>query len=178
MLVMASTGTILALRQSLTNANVTGGLMTIYFVVTALTTVRTNKTVDLVASALAALLVVVEAALAWVGFRSPSKEIDGAPWFAVLFFSIIVGFAVIGDLRARSRGIEGPRRLARHLWRMCFGLFIATASFFSIEKRVARIFPQPLTTPLARSLPVLAVLVVMAWWLWRVRRPKRVLISS
>src|SRR5947209_11721487 len=40
MLTMGISGSILALRQSLTNANVLGGFMSAYFVITALTTVR------------------------------------------------------------------------------------------------------------------------------------------
>src|SRR5579859_7682413 len=40
MLLMGISGSVLALRQSLTNANVLGGIMASYFVVTALTTVR------------------------------------------------------------------------------------------------------------------------------------------
>ena len=40
MLTMGISGSLLALRQSLTNANVLGGFMSAYFVVTALTTVR------------------------------------------------------------------------------------------------------------------------------------------
>jgi len=52
---------------------------------------------------------------------------------------------------------------------MCMALFIAAASFFSIRARVAAIFPTPMTTPVARTLPVLLVLAVMCYWLWRVR---------
>src|SRR5215471_20810167 len=40
MLTMGISGSVLALRQSLTNPNVLGGFMSAYFVVTALTTVR------------------------------------------------------------------------------------------------------------------------------------------
>ena len=40
MLTIGISGSILALRQSLTNANVLGGVMSAYFVTTALTTVR------------------------------------------------------------------------------------------------------------------------------------------
>ena len=40
MLTMGLSGSALALRKSLTNANVLGGFMSAYFVVTALTTVR------------------------------------------------------------------------------------------------------------------------------------------
>ena len=48
-------------------------------------------------------------------------------------------------------------------------LFIAAASFFSVRARVAMIFPASLTTPAARALPVLLVLAVMCYWLWRIR---------
>jgi hypothetical protein len=65
--------------------------------------------------------------------------------------------------------LRGAPRLSRHLWRMCMALFITTASFFSIRARVAAILPAPFTTPILRALPVLMVLVVMFYWLWRVR---------
>jgi hypothetical protein len=36
-----------------------------------------------------------------------------------------------GDARMLARGgVLGAKRIARHLWRMCFGLFIAAGSFF------------------------------------------------
>src|SRR4029077_4013717 len=61
-------------------------------------------------------------------------------------------------------------RLARHLWRMCFALFIAVGSFFSIRERVAKILPEPFTTAPMRRLPMLLVFVAMFYWLWKVRR--------
>lgn len=61
-------------------------------------------------------------------------------------------------------------RLARHLWRMCFALFIAAGSFFSIRERVAKILPEPFTTAPMRALPILLVFGAMFYWLWKVRR--------
>ena len=52
---------------------------------------------------------------------------------------------------------------------MCFALFIAAGSFFSICARVAKILPEPFTTPAMRVLPVALVFVAMFYWLWRVR---------
>jgi heme/copper-type cytochrome/quinol oxidase subunit 4 len=66
----------------------------------------------------------------------------------------------------RSGNLRGSRRLVRHLWRMCFALFIATASFFLGQ---AKVFPQPIRIPALLALPVVAVLVTMLYWLWRVR---------
>jgi hypothetical protein len=53
---------------------------------------------------------------------------------------------------------------------MCYALWIATASFFlGPRARVAKVLPEPLLNPALLALPVLAVLVVMFYWLWRVR---------
>ena len=79
--------------------------------------------------------------------------------------------AATGDVRIMRFGMpRGGPRLARHLWRMCFALFIAAGSFFSIRERVARILPEPFTTAPMRALPILLVFGAMFYWLWRVRR--------
>jgi hypothetical protein len=52
---------------------------------------------------------------------------------------------------------------------MCFALFIAAGSFFSIRERVAKILPEPFTTPMMRVLPIALVFAAMFYWLWRVR---------
>jgi len=64
---------------------------------------------------------------------------------------------------------RGRPRLSRHLWRMCFALFIAAGSFFSIRERVAKILPYPFTTGPMRTLPILLLFGAMFYWLWRVR---------
>ena len=69
----------------------------------------------------------------------------------------------------RSGMPRGGPRLARHLWRMCFALFIAAGSFFSIRERVATILPEPFTTGPMRALPILLLFGAMFYWLWRVR---------
>ena len=50
-------------------------------------------------------------------------------------------------------GVLGPKRIRRHLWRMCFGLFIATGSFFLGQQQV---FPAVL-----RGSPLLIVLAIL-----------------
>jgi hypothetical protein len=52
---------------------------------------------------------------------------------------------------------------------MCFALFIAAGSFFSIRERVAKILPEPFTTAPMRALPILLLFGAMFYWLWRVR---------
>jgi len=42
-----------------------------------------------------------------------------------------------GDIRMLVRGgVFGAKRIVRHLWRMCFGLFVATGSFFLGQQQV------------------------------------------
>jgi hypothetical protein len=53
---------------------------------------------------------------------------------------------------------------------MCFALFIAAGSFFSIRERVAKILPEPFTILPMRALPILLVFGAMFYWLWRVHR--------
>ena len=72
---------------------------------------------------------------------------------------------------SRDRGLpRGGPRLARHLWRTCFALFIAAGSFFSIRERVAKILPEPFATAPMRALPILLLFGAMFYWLWKVRR--------
>jgi hypothetical protein len=49
---------------------------------------------------------------------------------------------------------------------MCFALFIAALSFFIGQ---ADEFPEALRIPLLLAVPVLAPVVSMGYWLWRVR---------
>jgi hypothetical protein len=179
MLTMGISGSILALRQSLTNTNVLGGFMSAYFVVTGLTTVRPvsgwTRKLNTGALLVAIALALVEIGLGIKAFTSPDGAIDGVPFFALFFLATVTTLAAAGDVRLmwsgkpRSKALRAAPRLARHLWRMCFALFIAAGSFFSIRARVAKVFPEPLTTPMMRALPVALVFVAMFYWLWRVR---------
>jgi uncharacterized membrane protein len=155
--------------------NVGGGLMTVYFVVTALTTVRPVSPWTRYINVAALLLVVGLALVDILGglkaFNSPGHSLDGVPFFMLFFIATVMILAAIGDVRIMRSGVtDGGPRLARHLWRMCFALFIAAGSFFSIRERVAKILPEPLTTAPIRMLPILLIFVAMFYWMWRVRR--------
>ena len=56
----------------------------------------------------------------------------GRPEAAPSFIFGIVGLlAATGDIRVlRGRVMQGTRRIARHLWRLCFAMWVAAASFF------------------------------------------------
>ena len=154
--------------------NIGGGLMSSYFVVTALTTVRPatawTRLVNIGALVVAVVLALGSMDKGFKAFVSPSGMLNGVPFFILFFIGTVMAIAAAGDVRVmRSGHLRGGPRLARHLWRMCFALFIAAGSFFSIQARVAKILPGPFTTPAMRGLPIALVFIAMFYWLWRVR---------
>ena len=159
--------------------NVGGGLVAIYFVVTALTTVRPVSTwtrgINVVALTLVSGLALGSIVNGVKAVNSPGLSPGGVPLRTIgamsLFIATVMILAAAGDVRMMRRGLtRGGPRLARHLWRMCFALFIAAGSFFSIRERVAKLLPEPLTNAPMRALPILLLFGVMFYWLWRVRR--------
>jgi len=97
--------------------------------------------------------------------QSATGRLDGYPPALFYIFGGLTFFASAGDLRLLIQGIQGKRRLARHVWRMSAGLFIASASFFLGQ---AKILPQTLRIMPLLALPVLLVLAVMLYWLVRI----------
>ena len=104
---------------------------------------------------------------------------NGVPVGMDFFLGSICLLAAAGDVRLLIRGgVFGSQRIARHLWRMCFGLFIATGSFlFGPSNR-----PLRLLSPVgARHLPsalfsmglylflTALPLLLLIFWLIRVR---------
>ena len=150
------------------------GLMPVYFVVTALTTVRPvtawTRWVNVGGLVVAGVLALGSMSKGFKALASPDGTLNGVPFFMLFFIGTVMALAAAGDIRVMWSGaLRGGSRLARHLWRMCFALFIAAGSFFSIEARVAKILPEPFTTPAMRVLPIALVFMAMFYWLWRVR---------
>jgi uncharacterized membrane protein len=156
------------------SVSVVAGLLTFYFVVTSLLTVRQRTEgsfrVD-VAAMLFALTVSICAfviGLSIAGSRRPEV-------FPMFIFGGVGVLAAFGDLRMiRARGIQGPSRLKRHLWRMCFAMWVAAASFFwGPQGRVPEIIRIPALLPI----PVLLPIAMMLYWLWRLRSRRTALHS-
>jgi hypothetical protein len=178
MLVMGFSASILALRNSATDGNLAAGLMTLYFVGTALTTVRPvspwTRRIDAAALTVVLGLALVSLVGGVKAINSTGVSPGGVPFRTIGVMSFVLAtlmiLAAAGDARILRFGMpRGGPRLARHLWRMCFALFIAAGSFFSIRERVARILPEPFTSGQMRALPILLLFGAMFYWLWRVR---------
>ena len=178
MLVMGASASILSLLNGRDNGNVVAGVLTAYFVGTALTTVRPASSWTLRINAVALTVAVGLAVRCLAGgvrlINTPGVDPGGVPFRTAGVMSLIVGavlvMAAAGDVRIMRFGMaRGGPRLSRHLWRMCFALFIAAGSFFSLRERVALILPAPFTTGPVRALPIVLLFGAMFYWLWRVR---------
>lgn len=171
MLVMTTTGTLLAaIRGAAPSINVPAGVLTAYFVVTGLATVRPprERARELHFGAMGVAFAVGLACLAF-GFEALANggTKDGMPAFPYFLFGVVGSLAAVQDVRmVRSGPPAGRARLVRHLWRMCFALFVAAMSFFLGQ---ADEIPKAIRIPALLALPPLAVLVVMFSWLWRLR---------
>jgi hypothetical protein len=94
--------------------------------------------------------------------------LTGAVRIAIYVFAGILAIAVLGDAKVVfGGGIAGAPRIARHLWRMCLGLALAFGSAFT--NGFARLLPGPYHVPLAFFLPQFAPLLLLAFWMIRVR---------
>ena len=174
MLVMGGTASMLGFLKSPPDGNVFAGFMVAYFVGTALTTVRPaspwTRGFNAAALIVAVGLAFVDIAAGVEAFNSPGGVRNGVPFPMLFFIATVMILGAIGDVRVMRFGApRGGPRLARHLWRMCFALFIAAGSFFSVPKRVAKILPELFTTAPMRALPILLLFGAMFYWLWRVR---------
>lgn len=113
-------------------------------------------------------------AIAFLGFSTGVGMLSsGRPETYPMFMFGIVGLlAANGDFRVMRRGgIQGARRIARHLWRMCFAMWVAAASFFwGPPGRV----PEAIDIPALLPVPVLLPIAIMVYWLWRLRSRRAV----
>jgi hypothetical protein len=173
MLAMAGIGAVVApfLADPISSI---AGLLTCYLVLTGWRTVRSaggTGWFDRAALALVLAIGAVDAALFVVAQGLPHHTFAGVPPPAFVVIGLVVALAAAMDLRVIVRGgLQGPQRLARHLWRMCTALAIASGSAFLGQPKVQAVVPLH---GFWLFVPELVVLGLMAYWLVRVRRRPR-----
>jgi uncharacterized membrane protein len=171
MLATAVFGMVISVVRGVAPAiNVPAALLTSYLVITSLHTIRPvaaeSRWLD-IGALLVALAVALSSLMFAVEAFANGGTRKGMPTFPFVIFGIAGLLASVGDVRMlRSGRLQGAFRLARHLWRMCFALFIAAISFFIGQ---AQVFPKPIQILPLLALPVVLVLVTMFYWLWRIR---------
>lgn len=153
-------------------SQVFAGLLAAYLVFTGMTTVKPlpgiGQRVNVALMLLAFAYAVTNLYAGSVEWLDPTVEVVGRPRVVPpLVIGSVMLLAAIGDLRAiRAGGLRGTRRLARHLWRMCFALFVATGSFFLGQMKV---IPEPVRIVPLLLLLGFAPIVFLFYWMWRVR---------
>lgn len=177
MLVMAVFAAILGLIMPGQIVNVFIAAFTLYLVSTGWLAARkgheTAGTAEKISLAVAIILCVPFALLLFqiltgVALFETAFRLHGPILVALCVFAAIIALATLGDVRVVLRGgISGRSRIARHLWRMCFGFVLCLGSGFT--NGFARLLPGPYHVPPAFFVPQLLMLVVLIYWLVRVR---------
>jgi uncharacterized membrane protein len=183
MLCMAAAAVYLAVTKH-QMSNVFGGLMTFYLVTTAWITARRREGGTGILDWCALLVALaIGAVIMTYGIEKASGRVilkDGVPVGMYFFLASVALLAAAGDVRMLVRGgVSGTQRLVRHLWRMCFALFVASGSFFlGPANRPLRLLrtvglrQQLFADLLGKNvLFLLAILplILMIFWLFRVR---------
>ncbi len=183
MLTMGAFAAYLAIVRNQPN-NIGGGILTVYLIGTAWLTARRRDGETSRFDWVALLIPLANGILSWMTgvrvLRSGHSSLDGVPVGMILFMGSVCLLAAAGDVRMLVRGgVFGAKRIARHLWRMCFGLFIAAGSFFfGGSNRPLRLLstvglgkylsPALFNTTLYLILTLLP-LILLIFWLVRVR---------
>jgi hypothetical protein len=170
MLTMAACAVWLAILKH-QPGNVVGGVFTFYLVATAWMTARRRDGSTSLFDWAALMIPLLGGTILWISgvelARSHVTATDGVPVGIRFFMGSVMLLAAAGDLRMMAGGaVTGGRRIVRHLWRMCFGLFIATGSFFLGQQQV---FPMFVRGSNVLFVPAILPLVLMIFWLIRVR---------
>ena len=170
MLFMWASASVLAAMKSPADSGLAvGGVMTIYFIATAWMAARRKDSESgvfeigafVAALMLAGLIGMSAYALATGAMKAPN------PFFPYVLYGITSALvlAAVADLSVvLRRGLIGAQRIARHLWRVCLGLFIAVGSFAA---QGAKVLPPGVGAKVLLA-SMIIVLVVMAYWLVRV----------
>ncbi|WP_339745142.1 hypothetical protein [uncultured Maricaulis sp.] len=116
------------------------------------------------------------------GFFTPpslAAPEDVPPPVAYYVLAVLaLAFGILDFSVVRRGGVSGKHRIARHLWRMCFSMFIAVTIFFLGNNNI---LPEFFRQPALLVAPILSVVIISIFWLLRVLftrwRPSRRAVS-
>jgi len=172
MLIMGATAAGLAVYVT-KPLSVIGGVLAFYLVATSWATVIRKEGETGVFEIGAILAALATAAFAYyVGMEVLGSETgiyegsSSSPGPYFFFGSFALLGAILDAKVVWSGGVSGKQRIVRHLWRMCFALFMATASFFLGQPQI---FPEAIRGTFILTVPVLLVIAAMFFWVIRVQ---------
>jgi len=151
--------------------NVAAGTLTSYLVATGWVAIKREKGrighFEKGGLGVALGVVAVGAIFILMAMNSPTGTLGDTPPQAFYVFAIVGAIAASGDVKMILRGgVSGAARIARHLWRMSAALTIASGSFFLGQQRI---MPAYMRGSPWLFVPVFAPLLLMVFWLIRVR---------
>jgi uncharacterized membrane protein len=172
MLVLSTSGAVMTVLKP-EQISVIAGMLTFYLVITAWHTVRRHEHgfewVNVAAMVFALVISLLSFSFGSQGLlgsigNDTGNVTETAPLGFI--FGTVALLAAFGDLRVLlARNLQWTQRIARHLWRMCFALWIAAASFFLGQSDE---FPKALRIMPLLCTPVLLVMLLMFYWLARI----------
>jgi len=145
-------------------------ILVCYLVITSWMTVKRSKA-GIGIYDIGAFIVILALAIGMLKLGlMPTTKTENAESGLYLFFGSIAALAAVLDLNMIfRRGIVGAHRIARHLWRMCFAMTGAMASFFDQK----RFIPDIIRETHLHQISLLLMLILMIYWLCRVLFSKR-----
>lgn len=150
--------------------DVVAGAITIYLVSTAwVAAKRRDNEIGLfekAAFAIAAAGGVAAFATTSMAVADGTAILGGVPGY---IFASVTTLAASLDLSVILRGgLAGRQRIARHLWRMLLGFFIAAGSFFPGQLHLFPEFVRDIRPVIILFIPAFTIIAIMFFWLFRV----------
>jgi uncharacterized membrane protein len=175
MLGMSSSAAVIAAFIRPNMINVLASLLTFYLVSTGWYAARRREQMtgsfDRGALLFIAMVATGGYAFGIQAVRSGTGKLNGIPSFFFFIFASVALLCVFSDVRMLRRGgLVGTQRLARHLWRMCVALLLATLSFYPGQ---ARLFPMSWRATKLLFIPHVILIGSLIFWAYRVRVRKR-----
>ena len=146
--------------------DVMSSLVALYMVLTGWRTfVQTPQREATAAIAVASLCIAGYLAVELYAIFFNVRATDAPPGAGYVFATILV-LSLLGDFRFKQGAYQRRKLVVRHLWRMNFGLFMATASFFGARPHL---FPDWMQSYGILALLTFIPLIVMAYWRFKFR---------
>lgn len=139
-----------------------------YLIVTSLSVIRhPGQTVGGVEIAAPFIATAVAGFCFWYGaeaFNNPQGLKDEVPYGYYVFFGAVAALAALFDIKLLVKGgVTGYQRLMRHLWRMLFALYFATASMFTGPGN--SLFPESLKSSFILTIPETIIGLLLLYWI-------------
>ena len=173
MLTLGITGTYIAIIRDVP-LSMLNGLVLCYFVLSSLNIIwqKPNHT-NFMDNILFTSVTMLTISFAWYAYQTTQTtngQLGGFGTPAYIVFGSVMAICTLADFRYLKRGgLDGNSRLARHLWRMFFPLFMSTSAFFLGQ---AKHLPELFQRIELLLVPVVLVILSGIYWFVRVNKQK------